>query len=164
MSERRLVAEAALGFAAAVTYSFVLLIFTVMMLPSSGPPAEAAAINSSFFFWLVGAGSIWLLFVLPRRDPLIGLSVCVVATVVQLALAGWIGPRFERARLDSCFWGQGGGEQSWCFPERDALPEVTQAWYGAALVTSLVLGLALAWRTSGRSKRDALAERLLPGA
>lgn len=50
MSKRPLATSVALGFLAAVTYSLVLLIFTVIMLPSSGPPSEGAAFSASFFF------------------------------------------------------------------------------------------------------------------
>lgn len=83
---------------------------------------------------------MWLVVASSSRDPLVGLSVTVVATVSLLALAGWVGPRFERARLDGCFWGTGGFDQPWCDPPRDSLPGVTQAWFAAALMTALLLG------------------------
>ncbi len=144
MNQRPLAASVAIGFVAAVAYSLVLLIFTVIMLPSSGPPSEGAAFNASFFFWLVGATAVWLVVASSPRTPRSGLFITVVATVSLLALAGWVGPRFERARLDSCFWGTGGFDQQWCDPPRDSLPGVTQAWLGAALVTALLLG-AIVW-------------------
>lgn len=140
MSRRPLVASVALGFAAAAGYSVVLLIFTVVMLPSSGPPSEGAAISASFFFWVVGATAVWLVVVSSSRDLFVGLSIVVIATITLLSLAGWVGARFERARLDSCFWGTGGFDQPWCDPPRDSLPGITQAWFGAALVTALLLG------------------------
>lgn len=140
MSARRLVGPAALGFVATAAHSLLLLIFAVVMLPSSGPPSEGAAISSAFEFWLVGACATWSVVALSGRAPLIGATIWVAATGALLALAVWVGPRFERARLDSCLWGRGGFDQPWCSPERDSLPGVNQAWFGVALLTSLVLG------------------------
>lgn len=129
----------ALGFVVAMVYSFVLLVFTVWMLPASSPPSEGAALSSSFFFWLVGASTLWVVVAGARREQPVVRSAWFVGSLVLLGLAVWIGPRFERARLDSCVFGAGGGEQSWCTAERDSLPGVSWAWVGAALASSLLI-------------------------
>lgn len=144
------------GVAIVPLWSIALVVFTGVMLPSSGPPSEWSAVISSFWFWLAGAIAFTVASIVSSRSLRYALAIWIVTSGVLLLIAQYAGARFERARFDSCLWGQGGGDQPWCTTEQTELADVRLSWLAAAACTALLVGMValIGVRSSARSERN----------
>jgi hypothetical protein len=117
-------------------------------------PLESARDVAIFVVWVATVGLLFLGTLVNNRSRRpVALMVGAEAASI-LILCRRVASRAEAALLDSCGYGQGGGNQPFC--GESTLPWVHRNWLIVAGLLSLCLGASLAWGTILRRRATAV--------